>query len=75
MRYRAQPYPGRITLIRSEEFRDNFEIARWHGVLSGEVEERYIRGSHRSMLREPDVAHLAAAMTDCVDEAIARGAT
>jgi thioesterase domain-containing protein len=66
-RYRARPYRGRITLIRSEEFHDNVEIARWYGVESGGVDVRTVAGSHRSMLREPDVASLAATLEDCID--------
>jgi len=69
-RYRARPYRGRITLIRSEEFHDNVEIARWYGVESGGVDVCTVAGSHRSMLREPDVASLAATLEDCFDAAL-----
>ena len=67
--YRAPSYPGRLTLLRSAEFEGNIEIARWHGVDTAGVDEHVVLGSHRSMLREPDVASLAAA----IDGAIARG--
>ena len=67
--YRAGPYRGRITLVRTEEFHDNVEIARWYGVDSGGVDVCTVPGSHRSMLREPDVASLAAALEDCIDAA------
>jgi amino acid adenylation domain-containing protein len=63
-RYRAREYGGRITLIRSEEFLGDVEIARWRGVASGGLDEQLILGSHRSMLREPDVASLAARLAD-----------
>jgi amino acid adenylation domain-containing protein len=67
-RYRAEPYRGVVTLLRTEEFRDNVEIARWHGVDTGGVVERYVRATHRSMVREPDVVDLAAVLTRCIDE-------
>jgi thioesterase domain-containing protein len=69
-RFRARPYGGRITLLRSEEFHDNVEIARWYGVESGGVDVRLVAGSHRSMLREPDVASLAATLEDCIDAVV-----
>ncbi len=69
-RYRAGPYRGRIMLIRTEEFHDNVEIARWYGVESGGVDVCTVAGSHRSMLREPDVASLAATLEDCIDAAL-----
>jgi amino acid adenylation domain-containing protein len=68
-RYRAAPYQGRITLIRSEEYLGNVEIARWHGLATGGVEERLTAGTHRSMLREPDVGAVADCLEGCIDDA------
>jgi hypothetical protein len=65
--YRAGPYRGRITLLRSEEFLGDIEIARWYGVASGGVDERLVRGTHRSMVREPDVVSLAESLEGCID--------
>jgi thioesterase domain-containing protein len=65
-RYRAGPYPGAVTLLRSAELRDDVEIARWHGVADARVEEHPVLGSHRSMLREPDVAALASTLDRCI---------
>jgi amino acid adenylation domain-containing protein len=69
-RYRAGAYPGRVTLIRSGELADDALLARWHEV-AAEVDERTVDGSHRSMLREPDVASLARCLADCAEEALA----
>jgi thioesterase domain-containing protein len=68
--YRANPYPGRITLLRTEEFLPDVEIARWYGVDTGGIDEHQVTGTHRSMLREPDVASLAETLQRCIDEAI-----
>jgi amino acid adenylation domain-containing protein len=67
--YRAGPYGGKIALIRSDEPLQPL-IARWHGLDTAGVLEHHVRGTHRSMLREPDVQSLAA----CVAE-LARAAT
>lgn len=69
-RYRARPYRGRITILRSEEYLDDIEVARWHGVDTGGVEERVVAPTHVEMLREPDVATLADALQRCIDEAV-----
>ncbi len=69
--YRAGPYRGRITLVRTREFLDNVEVARWHGVDTAGVDEVVAAGSHRSMLREPDVAVLADLLQACIDGALA----
>ena len=67
--YRARPYGGRLTLIRSEEYIDHPLLARWYEVALGGVEERVVRGSHRSILREPDVAGLADCLEECLEAA------
>jgi thioesterase domain-containing protein len=67
-RYRAKPYGGVVTLLRSEEFRGDVEIARWYGADTGGIVEQFLPATHRSMLREPDVADLAAVLGACIDE-------
>jgi acyl carrier protein len=69
-RYHAGAYYGRITLLRSAEFLDNIEIARWHGVAGAEIEEHLVLGSHRSMLRDPDAASLAMTLDRCIQNAL-----
>ena len=68
-RYRAEPYSGRITLLRTEEFLHDVDIARWYGVDTGGIDEELVAGTHRSMLREPDVGSLADVLQRRIDEA------
>ena len=68
--YRAGPYRGRVVLIRSEEYRQQNLLEQWYGLDSGGIIEREVRGTHRSMLREPDVAALAEVLQSLVDQAI-----
>ncbi len=68
--YRAGPYGGPVTVLRTEEFLGNVDIERWHGV-AATIRERMVFGSHRSMLREPDVASLATTLQECIDDALA----
>jgi amino acid adenylation domain-containing protein len=70
--YRAAPFGGEITLIRSEEFRVQPGLERWHGLDSGGVIEHHVRGTHRSMMREPDVMALAECVGELVDSATGR---
>ncbi|HEX5309237.1 MAG TPA: amino acid adenylation domain-containing protein [Solirubrobacteraceae bacterium] len=68
--HRAGAYKGVVTLIRSEEFELQPGLERWHFLDSGGVEEHHVRGTHRSMLREPDVESLAACVKELVDERV-----
>ena len=66
--YRAGPYGGVVTLIRSEEHRVQTLLDYWHGVESAGVVERQVPGTHRSMMREPDVAAVADCLRELVEE-------
>ncbi len=68
--YRARPYRGVVTLLRSDEFDAHTLLERWYGVDTGGVAERRVPGTHRSMLREPDVASLAACVRELIDDAL-----
>ena len=70
LRYRAGSYAGTVSLLRTAEFLDNIDVARWHGIVGAEVEEHVVLGSHRSMLRPPDVASLAATLDRCIANAL-----
>lgn len=72
--YRGGPSDVRVALIRSDEHRDDPQLARWYGLETGGVEEHRVSGSHQSMLREPDVASLAQCVEACVD-AVSAGVT
>lgn len=68
--YRAGPLDAVVTLVRSDEFEIHRGVDRWHGLETRGVREATVRGTHRSMLREPDVAGLAELIATLVDETI-----
>ncbi len=72
--YRARPCSAPVLLIRSEEYRDDAQLARWYGVETGGVREEYVDGTHQSMMREPDVVSLARCIEREV-EAVTQGST
>ncbi len=65
--YRAGPYDGIVTLIRSEEYRTHALLDHWYGPETAGVVEYQVSGTHRSMLREPDVASLAGCIRTLAD--------
>ncbi len=67
--YRAGPYPGLVTLLRSQEYRVHTKLDRWYALDTAGVVEVEVAGSHRSMLREPDVGSLADRLTELIDAA------
>jgi thioesterase domain-containing protein/acyl carrier protein len=69
--YRAGSCEIPVMLIRSDEYRGDSQVARWHGVESGGIREYYIDGTHQSMMREPDVVSLARCVAACVDRVLA----
>jgi thioesterase domain-containing protein/acyl carrier protein len=66
LEYRAGPCAARVALLRSEEYRHDAQLARWYGVETGGIVEHYVRGSHQSMMREPDVSSLANSIASLV---------
>lgn len=66
--YRAGRYGGEITLARSQEYREDPVLDGWYGLDTAGVVELPVAGTHRSMLREPDVADLAATLRQRLDE-------
>jgi amino acid adenylation domain-containing protein len=68
--YRAGPYGGKVTLIRSEEYRQQTFLDHWYGLDTAGIVEREVRGSHRSMLREPDVGSLAECLRNLIDQTL-----
>jgi amino acid adenylation domain-containing protein len=69
-RYRAHPYPGRITHLASAERAKELTAQRWYDIAQGGVEEHVLSASHRSMLRVPGVAELARTLDDCIVRAL-----
>ncbi len=68
--YRARSYGGVVTVIRSQEFRTQHLLDLWQGMDIASVVEREVLGSHRSMLREPDVGSLSACIGELVDRTL-----
>ena len=63
--YVPRSYPGRITLVRAREVPMTFpdETLGWGALAGGGLDLRWTAGSHLSMLRPPQVADLAACLT------------
>ncbi len=70
LRYRAGTTRAPIALLRSEEYRWDAQLARWHGIVTGGVDEYFVDGTHESMMREPAVASTAAAVETSVAAAL-----
>jgi thioesterase domain-containing protein len=68
--YRAGAYGGVVTLVRSAEFGVHTHLDRWYALETGGIAEASVSGTHRSMLREPDVASLAESLRKLIDAAI-----
>ena len=68
--YKARPYDGVVTLLRSDEYREHMALERWYALETRGVVGRRVPGSHRSMMREPDVAGLAVCIESLVDEVV-----
>jgi thioesterase domain-containing protein len=78
VRYRARPYPGRLILFRSSEpggqspeALEGLARAYEWGALAREVEVRWVPGDHETMLLEPNVQELAAALGEFITVAAA----
>jgi thioesterase domain-containing protein len=71
MKYRAQVYPGAITLFRSSEFhgrKDKDWHLRWSELASGGFKYYVVPGTHLTMLHEPEVRILADKLRECLAE-------
>jgi thioesterase domain-containing protein len=72
-RYDAQPFRGRIVLLRARTrplFGNLAHDNGWGVFAQGRVDVHVIAGDHGNILREPRVRLLAAALTNAMDEAI-----
>lgn len=69
--YKAQSYPGRVTLFRATEPREKggrCPHLGWDGVAAGGVEVYEVPGDHFTLLEEPHVQILAAQLKGCLDQ-------
>ena len=75
--YVFQVYPGRITLLRTEDQnRDDEAVGMqydpqfgWGDVVAGGIDMHYVPGSHLSLLKEPHVRVVAEKLQACLTQA------
>jgi len=63
-RYKVQPYPGKVTLMRALDFKPSVSTRRdptlgWEKLAGGGLEIHDVPGSHTSLYKEPNVGTLA----------------
>jgi len=68
--YRADPWPGKVALIVSQEFEDKHTFLGWEMRAEGGVERFELPFGHVGMLREPGAATLARCLSERIDEAL-----
>ena len=74
-RYRPSPFPGKVTLFRSEKgrlaelFHEIQADSGWSELVSGGVEILSVPGDHESMLVEPHVSVVAETLRACLESA------
>jgi aspartate racemase len=79
--YVARPYNGRLVLLRAEEQGKRFigcefdEAMGWSRLARRGVEVRAVPGSHLTMLGEPHVRGVAAALRGCLDASLGAAVT
>jgi thioesterase domain-containing protein len=69
--YKAQSYPGQVTLFRvTEPWNEGGRDPHlgWDGVAAGGVEVYEVPGDHFTLLEEPHVQILAAQLKSCLDQ-------
>ena len=74
--YVFQPYGGKVTLLRTkdENRADGIGVVYqpefgWSEIITGELNVKYIPGSHLSLLNEPNVKVLSKQMKICLEQA------
>ncbi|GAA6623076.1 thioesterase domain-containing protein [Scytonema sp. NUACC26] len=77
--YTFQPYPGRITLLRTDDrSRDAQEafvgfqtdpLLGWGNLITSAIDLHHIPGSHFTLLKEPHVRVVAEKLKDCLEKA------
>jgi thioesterase domain-containing protein len=74
--YRPRPYPGRVTLFRAQEHRDNGRglTQGWDALVRGGVDVQWVSGTHQSLVRRPHVAEVAERLRAILDGTSERAA-
>jgi hypothetical protein len=67
--YRAQSYPGRITLFQAGMDHQSKQAGRWQQLAAGSLELHYLPGHHLNVLRQPYVRELARQLAACLKQA------
>ncbi|MFM8007831.1 MAG: hypothetical protein ACKO86_23485 [Dolichospermum sp.] len=74
--YIFQPYSGQVTLFRTKDENRTEAIGikydpkfGWNEIITGDLDVKYIPGSHLSLLDEPHVGFLAKELQVCLREA------
>jgi thioesterase domain-containing protein/acyl carrier protein len=73
--YHIRPYPGRLTLFRAARGSPRIHsdpTGGWEGVAAGGIDVYEVKGSHMTMLNQPFVSELGAAIAQCLDKVDAR---
>jgi amino acid adenylation domain-containing protein len=71
-RYRPQPYPGKVTILRTPlyPFLCSFDATfGWGELAGGNVTVKIVPGAHESILNEPYVRRVAAELDECFAKA------
>lgn len=67
--YRPGPYPGQVTLFWAAKPRGPDPLPTWRRLALGGLRVLVVDGDHDTMLQNPQVQSLAAALGRCIDEA------
>ena len=71
--YRANVYPGKVTFIYSEQFRNSektqYELDLWSQACEGRLESFLVSGHHRSILEAPQVYEVAEIVEKVLEQA------
>jgi thioesterase domain-containing protein len=73
--YQVKPYTGNMLLIQPEVRDPAFEYEPylgWERFITGTIIERFVPGTHRSILDEPYVEELAATVQEGVEKVAAK---
>jgi amino acid adenylation domain-containing protein len=71
--YAPQPYPGRLTLLRTGQAygaSGNSPDLGWRALAQGDVEVYRVPGHHLNLLRRPYVRTLAGQLRSCIDTVV-----
>ena len=71
--YRANVYPGKVTFLYSEQFKNSektqYELDLWSQACEGRLESFLVSGQHRSILEAPQVYEVAEIVERVLDRA------